>query len=382
MAPFRLIDRGIFEYAEKFWRLDATDFAILKAMSVYSPSNLRRIAAKLGIPHTIVNYRVKRMFEDGLVRVFAIMDEEALGLESVLVYAEVPFGSEDEALKALTVHPLWRLSCLVEGAFHGAVVRYSIPRGSVSELNAYLSYLKFRGLIKDYELHRARQYYVPFPNLDFYLREESPFNWEEWANKVLEEESITFPEEQGKEIKFKWLDLYILSWLCINARIKFIDIARELVKLKGGKLDSWKVKISQTYNKTTKHLIKGYGFYILPMAEEVCVRLLVEISFNNKDSLTKFIVHLKNIPYPLALHPYKEEPTGLLHIVVPAYEVAPITKALRKMSSQSLVKSYRLLFVNRGEIWSNVMIYQAYDQGWKFNYKMLVNLLERTSQIS
>ncbi|RLE81195.1 MAG: hypothetical protein DRJ51_04340 [Thermoprotei archaeon] len=375
-TPFRLIDKGIFEYAEKFWKLDATDFTILKAMSIYGPRNVSLIAARLSIPRTVVDYRVKRMFEEDLVKVFAIIDEEALGLESVLVYAKTPFGKEDKALKALTVHPLWRFSCLVEGALHGVIVRYAIPKGSIGELNAYLSYLKLEKLIEDYELHRAEQYYAPFPNLDFYLKETGAFKWSEWADRIIaEKEAVSLEKKPVKEIEFSWLDLYILSRLSIDARIKFTDIARKLVELKGGSLNSWKVKISQTYNKTTSRLIRGYSFYILPVAEQTSIRLLIEIHFNDKPSLAKFVNHLKEIPYPLALHPYKQESKSLLHIIIPTYELTSIIEALKKLAYQNLVKSYRVFLVNKDKVWSNVTIHQAYNKEWKFSHKILLEKL-------
>ena len=377
--PFRLIDKGIWDYAEKFWKLDSTDFAILKAINVHGPRNLSRVAQELGLSPAVVNYRAKRMFDGDLVKVFAVIDEEALGLESVWAFATVPFGREAVAFKALTIYPLWRFSCLTEGAFHGAAVRYAVPKGSTPDLHAYLSHLKYRGVIESFELREAEQYIVPFPNLDFYLESTGPFDWNRWAEEVAEGRfRIHFDREKAGrskagKVNFGWLDLYVLFWLQADARMKFAEIARKLVELKGGSVSSWKVKITQTYRKTTRRLVRGYGFYILPVSEHAAVRVLVELSFPNEPRLESFAGGLDKLPYPLAFHPYRGLPGGLLHVIVPLYEYYLMVKALRTLAKKCAVESYRILLPNRGEVWSNFAIYEAFDGEWKFSYELLVD---------
>ena len=248
-----------------------------------------------------------------------------------------------------------------------------MPRGSISDLYAYLSFLKYNHVIGDFELRETKQYYTPFPNLDFYLKADGPFEWDKWAEELAKGEGAKLEERESGKVNFSWLDLYVLSWLSIDARMKFSEIATKLAKLKGGSVGSWKVKIAKTYGKTISRLIRGYGLYILPVPKQSAVRVLVEIRFSGEDRLASLINNLEKLPYPLAFHPFRSCAAGLLHIIVPVYEYYLMVKVLRRLARLGIVKSYRVLLPNRGETWSNVMIYEAYDEEWKFSYDLLVD---------
>ena len=209
------------EYSKKFGRLDSLDFRIIKAMIKCGVYNVQRLTSEVEAPQQTISYRIRRLDKGDLVRFRALIDEKKLGLRSYSVLASAPIGKEDPSGVALTSFPLWRYLAVVDGWKLGNYVRYTIPQDKERDLTTFLSELRRRELVSDYEICETDSPCYPLLDLDFYARKQPTltFNWEDWARNLDSFSSTeTQKEDNDKRAEFDLIDLVILRCLELNAR--------------------------------------------------------------------------------------------------------------------------------------------------------------------
>ncbi|RLE80366.1 MAG: hypothetical protein DRJ51_05980 [Thermoprotei archaeon] len=369
------------QYYREFKQLDSLDFKIIRAMHEHGPFNVRRIAEIIGARQQTVNYRVLKYDRQGLVLFRAVIDEAKLGLKSHTVLAEVPLGNEELALKALTCYPVWRYAAQVNGYIHGLYVRYAIPRNTTQDLEIFLEKLVERGIILRYHIYHTSSPHIPLFNLDFYTGGIRRFDWSAWVDQLLEArvEELKLEPEKVEPVTFDVYDLFILRCLERNARVKFTEISREMVKLFGGSLNKYRVLVSRRMKERIPSIIRGYEVYISPVLPELALFLILLIEFTEEEPLAKYVTGLSKIPFYSAVYKAIGENKIFHHIVLPAYEYSGFINALETLAKKGALKSLKILIsdLQGKKTWRNTALYQAYDKDWKFSYGILINALEK-----
>jgi DNA-binding Lrp family transcriptional regulator len=371
-------------YGERFKELDALDFKIIKAMYTKEVRNISRLARVVGIPQQTLSYRVRKFDKQDLLRFRALINEPKLGLKTYLVISRSRPGKEEISGRAMTCFPLWRYLAIVDGWKHGNYVRYVIPPDKEMDLRAFLSELKKRDLILDFDIYPIISPNYPLLNLDFYIDKKGIpiFNWKKWVDNYdnFKEESLVEPKSYEKA-KFDLYDLIILRCLEINARMKLRNVVKEMAKiLQEEEYKRFIPLVSRRlkYNILPQGLIRGYRAYLFPNPGPNTLFLVYYFSFTSGPSLSKFVSGLNYLPYNTAYQKVLEKNELFVHLVIPAYEYSNIRRAIFKLGEKGHIKDEYLLF---GDLmhatWDNVALYQMYkDEAWNFSYGIALEMLE------
>jgi DNA-binding Lrp family transcriptional regulator len=374
------------DYAHKFRLLDELDFRIIKAMLKQGVCNLSRVAKEVNSPQQTVNYHVKRLDNQDLVRFRALINEPKLGLKSYSVTASAPIGKEQVSGRALTSFHLWRYLAIVDGWKRGNLVRYTIPQDKERDLVAFLKELEKRELISDFEIAATSSPVYPILDLDFYSETDRIpiFEWQKWIQKLdsFSTEKIGVKVSYEKS-EFDLIDLIILRCLEVNARTTQRKIVREISRILGDK-DAGKFipLVSRRIRKSIepKELISGYRAYLFPNEGPSALLLVFYLVFTNRSGLEKFLAALNCLPYNSAYERIIDKDALFLRLIIPGYECTALRKSFRSLAEQGYLKDAHLLF---GEMpkgtWDNVEIYQMFrDNTWNFSYGAALEMLEKT----
>jgi Lrp/AsnC family transcriptional regulator for asnA, asnC and gidA len=149
--------------------LDDLDRSIISQLQEDGRRPFRVIAEALEVPEGTVRFRVRRLQEQGLMRILAFVDPLRFGYQvsaSVLLYAEP--GRHDEAVEALAGWPevVYLSSCTGRANIYAHVVC-----GSRTELLAILTdrlaelpEIRLVETVLELDIHKARYVYGPRPD--------------------------------------------------------------------------------------------------------------------------------------------------------------------------------------------------------------------------
>jgi DNA-binding Lrp family transcriptional regulator len=372
------------EYSKKFGRLDSLDFRIIKAMIKCGVYNVQRLTKEVEAPQQTISYRIRRLDKGDLVRFRALIDEKKLGLRSYSVLASAPIGKEDPSGVALTSFPLWRYLAVVDGWKLGNYVRYTIPQDKERDLTTFLSELRRRELVSDYEICETDSPCYPLLDLDFYARKQPTltFNWEDWARN-LDSFSSTETQKEGndKRAEFDLIDLVILRCLELDARTTQRRIVTEVARVLKEK-DSRKFvpMVSRRIRKNInpQGLIKGYRVYLFPNQEYTVLLFMFHVEFSNKTSLEKFTTALSHLPYNTSYEKIRGKDSIFVRLVIPSFQFAEMRKSLTALAENGNIKKAHMFLIDLAHgTWDNVEIYQMFKDGaWNFSYGAAVEMLE------
>jgi DNA-binding Lrp family transcriptional regulator len=373
------------EYAQKFRHLDSLDFKIIKGAYKHGFSNLSKLAESIGAPQQTVSYHSRKLEKQDLVRFRALINEPKVGLKSFTVIASAQLGREKLSSRAMTCFPLWRYLAILDGWKHGNYVRYALPPDKEKDLEAFLSEIKSRDLISDFEVFPTASPNYPLLNLDFYAQKKGypVFDTEKWIKDF-----DKFPEEKVDEpasyerTKIDLYDLIILRCLEINAKTNQRKIVKEIARILGKKEYSKFIPlVSRRIRETIEHnsLIRGYRVYLFPNPVPATLLLTYHLSFSRSSSQRRFVASLNYLPYNTSYEKVLHKDELFLRLIIPAHEFSNMWKSMSELAEKGHIKN-ESLFV--GDLilktWDNVEMYQMFKEGaWNFSYGIASEMLDK-----
>jgi DNA-binding Lrp family transcriptional regulator len=384
MSYVRLVP-STYEYAEKFRLLDATDFKIIRGMYEHGFSSLSKLSDSTGIPKQTLSYHARKLDKQDIVRFRALLNEPKIGLKSFTAIASAALGKEDVASRALTCFPLWRYLAVVDGWRRGSCVRYAIPPDRERDLNAFLSDLKQRGLVSDFQVVPTTSPSYPLLNLEFYGKRTgfALFAWDKWVNDFDSFSEVESLEPTNYEkAKVDLYDLMVLRCLEINARTKQRRIVKEIATILGEEENTRLISLVSRRTRSitaSGGLIRGYRAYLFPNPVPTAMFLMYRMTFANSSSLKKFMAGLHHLPYNTSYEKILDREELLLRLIIPAYESTNLWGSITELAKRGHIKE-ALVFLGDLEhkTWDNVEIYQMFREGtWNFSYGIAEELLEK-----
>jgi len=375
---------SIQDYAQKFRRIDPSDFKIIKSAYSHGFLNVNRLAEMTGIPKQTVSYHLRKLQRD-VVRFRALIDESKLGLKSYVVIGATELGQEKLSSRAMTCFPLWRYLAIVDGWKRGNYVRYSIPRDKERDFEAFLNELKKRALISQFEVFPTTNPNYPLLNLDFYVQRRGfpVFNWDKWVNEFekLRPENLAEPESYEK-LGVDIYDLIILRCLEIDARTSQRKIVKEMAKILGEKKPSKFIPLVSRRIRDDilqNGLIRGYRVYLYPNPVSTTMFLMYHLSFANNSSLSKFAAGLSYLPYNTSYEKVLEKNELFVRLILPAHEYPNLWKSMTSLAEKGFVKTAHAYFGDlANKTWDNVEIHQMFkEKTWNFSYGIAMEMLEK-----
>ncbi len=260
-------------------KLDLKDRKILSALDVNSHQTNSRIAKTVGLSKDVVNYRIKRLENSGLIRgYYTLLDFSKLGYFSIRVYlrlVDVSLEQEKKIISFLFKNKKVFFVAEIEGEFN---IDFGIGIKDIYEFESFWTDFKtkFNKYIrkediaiftKAYHFHRAY---------------------------ILEDKIDKIPPEifgGSKEEKHDEKDLAILKLIAQNARMPIIEISEKLdippktVNFRIKQLE--KKKIIQGYRFIFDHDAFGYEYYKvdLNLKDISRVNLLIDYAQKNPNIL-------------------------------------------------------------------------------------------------
>lgn len=193
-------------------KLDMFDRKILSQLDVDCRQSDAKIGKKVRLSKQVVNYRIKRLADDGIITsFFPHINTARLGFAIHKVYVRfkaIQKEKEEELWKYLTgnVHVIWAVSC--SGRWD---VIFAIASRTIEEFNAHLS-----GFMDKFSAYISERAISVFNKATLHNRE--------WLAKGLR--AAWMLGGQIFETQIDDLDRKILGRLAVNARMPLIDIAK------------------------------------------------------------------------------------------------------------------------------------------------------------
>jgi DNA-binding Lrp family transcriptional regulator len=196
-------------------KIDRKDREILYQLDLNSRQSFAQIGKRVGLPKTVVAYRVNKLKELGIIKTFyTVIDAFKLGYISFRVYLVFQYTTqeiEDDICQYFASHKLnwWTISA--EGRFDLAVIMW------VKDINDFYSF--WENTLRRYRDYFQEQHFSLYVQLYTY-----PYSYllEDIPKTERTKREIT---GGGKQVKIDDLDFKILRFIAPSARMPIKDIA-------------------------------------------------------------------------------------------------------------------------------------------------------------
>lgn len=315
---------------EKAIKLDAKDKKILKELDLNSRQSYSSIGKKIGLPKNVVNYRIKRLIDEGLINLFCTaINRSKLGYMYCRLFLK--FQNTDEAVEEEIINFIASKKNIhwvadLDGIFDLGVV---ILSKSIKELNEIYSDLihHFDKYILDKELNIATNLY--------YLRYNYIYDKIDYTINILGPPHIR--EELNP------MDLQIINLIKQNSRypmkelIKKLNLSPQIIRSRIKKLI--KNKIIDGFRIRINHKLLGYHHF----------HVFLTLMNITKGKEKEIINYLHSLPQ-------------ILHIIKSLgkwdLEFEPILKS--QFELYELMKELKRRFPNNIQKYDSVLVYKVH----------------------
>lgn len=211
--------------------IDNTDLVLLIALQKMPLGSYSNLAMETGVCAPTVRNRLERLKTKKVYfRVSAILNHEALGLEIVdyLLYQN-NLSQIEQLENILDNHPYILYRSRIVGPRKGLYVQFRIPTNSQMLIDELLFKLKKLNYISDYfNLKTSGNSIYSTCDLDAWNKLTWIFDWNAWYQKKITLAELPTYDNEIILSKLDKIDLQLLRYLTKDARIRQMDIAREL----------------------------------------------------------------------------------------------------------------------------------------------------------
>lgn len=260
--------------------LDLKDRRILYELDKNSRESFTKIGKRVGLHKNVVNYRIKRMQNNGIISDFyTVIDTFKLGYNSLrfyIVYQNITPSIRKEIINHFVENKFTWWVGSFEGEYDLAVVVW------IRELHDFYSF--WENTLKKYQKYFKKQMFSLYSQLRLFRH--SFLMIEEYKKSDREKFEIT---GGGKKVKTDELDFQILSLLANNARIPTVRIAEKLDMTIDTIINRIqhleKIDVIQAYRVNIDYSTLGYHLF------------KVNINLNNYSERGKIINYIKYNPH-------------------------------------------------------------------------------------
>lgn len=263
--------------------LSVKDRKILRELFDNARTPFSIIGKKVGLSKEVVNYRVKKLIERGiLIRFNTVIDVNRLGWQVYFIninLRDIENAIEEEIIKTLANHPnvAQVLKCIGN---YDLILKVFVK--DYVEANKIIKELKFKNHIEEYTINLIeREHTIPLPFL------YEPF-------KV--KEHLGLPKRDKKAVSVSPTDLQIMKALSHDARrqtteiAKEIRLSRELVRHHLRKLEKNKIILKYRPSAWSGSKSIGYSWYLVMLK-------LNEFNKATHQKLQYYIINHPNMTY-------------------------------------------------------------------------------------
>jgi len=368
-----------FEYMIQYIKmLDPTNAKILEGLGKYGPRNLLSLAKSISLPPTTVSFRIKKLIEEGHLKIRSRLDYSKLGLMRATVIAEALPGFEDNLRRSIENVGYWTYVTKCYGRFNGFYSILAFPAENKKELETYLDEAVRLKVFSHYTLYWTTNFCEVAPNFNWFNfeRKEWHFMWQEWINEVLNASqtlSQRLLDPKGYPIMVDETDLLILKELEKNGAVEFTQLG----KVAGTTPQS----IRYRYHKhvVKRKLIADYEASIFPYPLQVSDMCSFVINFENEKVLAKFSNTLHNKPFVLSFAKVIGQNSLIVHVYTPKLEFPHLIESLSHLTRENIISNFFYVTLDILSFKRQTVAYELFKEGtWRYNQRNNIEELKKS----
>ena len=360
----------IADYYRQVWRttkqMDKTTVRILKAIQKLGPRNLLAVSRYTRIPFSSVYNRVGKMEALSGPIEYTLPNASKLGLVTMFALTSAKPGLEENVTQALKVPGYWRMIVGCEGGSTHVSFHY-VPFELVKAFQQYFKGMVTSGLALKNSVVMIGDYLTNDVNYDYYdpSRKLWKFCWDKWLNGLMKRkptETIEDPESYDVLVDRK--DLVIIRELQIDARKKFVDLAKPL----GITLQAVKYRYDKKLVKNG--ILGGSGLTIHPYPREIAAYYQIFCEFASAPKMNKFYSYLNELFFVVGRSKALKRNALVLRVAILESQVSNLFRFLSELCRRNILTSYSGLRLRYDTRERQVIPIELFDDktGWKFDY--------------
>jgi DNA-binding Lrp family transcriptional regulator len=329
-----------FEYMLHYMRmLDPINAKILEGLGKYGPRNLLSLAKSIRLPPTTVSFRIKKLTEDGHLKIRSRPDYSKLGLMRAAVIAEALPGFEDKLQKSIENIGYWTYITKCYGRFNGFYSVLAFPAENKKDLETYLKDAVRLKAFSRCNFYWTTNFCEVAPNFDWFdfERKEWNFKWQEWVDEVLNSSqtlSQHILESKRYPVMVDETDLLILKEMEKNGVVDFAQLA----KVAGTTPQSIGYRFHRHIVK--RKLIADHEISIFPYPSQVSDMCCFVINFKNEKTLASFSNTLHNKSFVINFGKVIGQNSLMVHMYTPKLEFPHLIDSLSHLARKNIISSF------------------------------------------
>lgn len=366
------------EYMLQYMKmLDATNAKIIEGLGKYGPRNLLSLAKSIGLPPTTVSFRIKKLIEEGHLKIRARLDYSKLGLMRATLIAEALPGLEGKLQKLIENIGYWTYITKCYGRFNGFYSMLAFPAENKKELETYLNEGTRHQVFSHYVFYLTTTFCEVAPNFDWFNfdRKEWHFKWQEWIDEVLNASQIfsqRLLDPKGYPSMVDETDLLILKELEKNGSGEFTKLA----EVAGTTPQS--VRYRYYKHAVKRKLIADYEVSIFPYPVQVSDMCSFVIDFENEKVLAKFSNTLHNKPFVVSFAKVIGQNSLIVHTYTPKLEFPHLIESLSHLTRKNIISNFFYVTLDILSFKRQTVAYELFKEGtWSYNQKDMVEKLKK-----
>lgn len=361
--------------------LDPINAKILEGLGKYGPRNISFLAKSIGLPHSTVAFRVKKLMKESKLEIFAHLDWNKLGLMKAVVIAYALPGRWNTLWKAFENLSYLTYMARCYAKFHGCYAIFAFPVEYQNDFEDYLDKAMRLQVLSHYLLFWITNPCEVYPNFywfDFKKRAWN-FQWKQWVEEILnasEHLSQRLMDPKACPIMVDEKDLIILRELEQNGMIGFDKLA-EVVGI-----TPQSVAYRYYEHIVERKLIIDYdvGIFLYPYeASDLCSFI---IEFEDEKALAKFTNCLNDKPFMLSYARVIGQNSLVAHTYTPKLEMPNLIESLDRLAEMNLIKSFFHVTLDVILYKDSPLPCELFEQGtWHYNLQENLQQLNKIAKI-
>ena len=357
--------------------LDPINAKIIEGLGKHDPRNLFSLAKKIGLPPTTLAFRVKRLLNEGFLRIGAKLNLPKLGLMKAVLIADANRRHEETLLKVIENVGYWSYIARCYGKFNGFYALFSFPTEYKTALEDYFEKVNRLGAISNFVLSWTTNVFEVAPNFEWFDFKHKAWNfpWQKWVSEVLRSSErlpkhLADPKSYEVEVDFK--DLLILKELEKNGLENFTQLAKVV------KITPQGVRHRFHQHVAKRNLIAGYDIAIFPyplQASDLCAFIF---DFPNEHALAKFAHSLIDKPFVVSYAKVIGKNSLLVNFYVPKTEFSNFLTSLNSLTVEEIIQDFMYVFVDIPSFKRQTVSYEYFHEGrWVYDHAEQIKKLTK-----
>jgi len=349
--------------------LDPINAKIVEGLGRHGPKNISSLAKSIGLPSTTVAFRIKKLMDEGYLKVMAKLDSPKLGLMKAVLFADTKHGFEDKLWKAIENVGYWTYIAPCYGKFNGFYAVFSFPALLKEKLENYLENAKQTGIISNYLFHWTTNIFEVAPNFDWFdfQKRAWTFPWKKWIEEIMKV-SGNLPQRLRDPkiyaVMVDKIDLLMLKEMEKNGTIGFTQLA-DVVRI-----TPQGVRHRYHHHVVERGLIAQYDVAIFPYPLQSSDLCGIFLDFEDEKFLAKFVNTLHNKPFIINYAKVLNLNSLVVHSYTPKVEFSNFMATLNHLIERRVLSDFSYVTLDITSFRRQTVSYEYFKDGkWTYDHE-------------